>query len=393
MTEHHNTEHPAIAEAINLILESGLDGYPDAMKLLLQEAMLIERTRHLGAVPHQRSPERDGHANGFKPKTIRTRLGEFVVQIPQVRDSSQPFYPSALEQGQRSEIAIKTAVAEMYIQGVSTRKVTDVMEKLCGFEVTSTEVSRATQRLDEMLEAWRTRPLNEEIAFVLLDATYSKVRVDHQVRSCAALIAIGVTKGTGRRIVLGCSVSLSEAEVHWRGFLSSLRERGLGLPRMIVSDSHEGIKAALKTVFTGVPWQRCQFHLQQNASAYIPRKDLQSTVAAAIRRVFHAKDRIEAQRLLEELVESHRKDAPKLAEWMEQNLPEGLTVLELPEDLRKRLRTSNAVENLNRQLKRRINVVSIFPNEASFLRLVSALLMEQSEEWETGRAYLPTSSL
>jgi len=393
MTEHHDINHPAFDQAINLILESGLDGFPDAMKILLDQAMVIQRTRHLGAAAHQRSPERDGHANGFKPKTIRTRFGEVVVQVPQVRDSSTPFYPSAFERGQRSEVALKTAIAEMYLQGVSTRKVTEVMEKLCGFEVTSTEVSRANEQLDEMLEKWRTRPIDEEIAFLVLDATYAKVRTDQQVRSCAALVALGVSAKTGRRIVLGCSVSLSEAEIHWREFLSSLRKRGLNHPRMITSDSHEGLKAARAAVFNGAPWQRCQFHLQQNLAAHVPTKDIHKSIAADTRRVLQAKDRAEAEMLLEALVESHRKDRPKLAEWIEQNLPEGLTVLDLPEPLRKKLRTSNSIENLNRQLKRRIKVVSIFPNEASFLRLLSALLMEQSEEWETGRSYLPTSSL
>ena len=184
MTEHHDINHPAFDQAINLILESGLDGFPDAMKILLDQAMVIQRAHHLGAAAHQRSPERDGHANGFKPKTIRTRFGEVVVQVPQVRDSSTPFYPSAFERGQRSEVALKTAIAEMYLQGVSTRKVTEVMEKLCGFEVTSMEVSRANEQLDEMLEKWRTRPIDEEIAFLVLDATYAKVRTDQQVRSC-----------------------------------------------------------------------------------------------------------------------------------------------------------------------------------------------------------------
>jgi len=393
MTEHHNTQHPAFDEAINLILESGIDGFPDAMTLIFNEAMIIERSRHLGAAPHQRSPDRDGHANGFKAKTIRTRLGESVVRVPQVRDSSTPFYPSALERGQRSEVALKTAIAEMYLQGVSTRKVTAVMEQLCGFEVTSTEVSRANEKLDGMLQTWRSRPIEEEIAFLVLDATYGKVRIDHQVRSCAALVALGISAETGRRIVLGCSVSLSEAEIHWRKFLSSLRDRGINHPRMITSDAHEGLKAARATVFNGVPWQRCQFHLQQNLAAHVPTKDMHKAIAADTRRVLQAKDRTEAEQLLSDLVESHRKDRPQLAEWIEQNLPESLTVLDLPEPLRKRLRTSNSIENLNRQLKRRIKVVSIFPNPKAFLRLLSALLMERSEDWETGRAYLETSSL
>lgn len=393
MTEHHNDHNASIPEAINLILEMGFEGIPEAMTLLLEEAMRIERTRHLGADPHQRTDTRDGHANGFKPKTIRSRLGESIVQVPQVRGSSQPFYPSALERGQRSEVALKTAIAEMYLQGVSTRRVTKIMEELCGFEVTSTEVSRANEKLDDMLETWRSRPIENEIAFLVLDATYAKVRIDHRVRSCAVLVAIGVEKDTGKRLVLGCSVSLSEAEIHWRTFLSSLRERGMNHPRMVVTDAHEGLKAALATVLNGVPWQRCQFHLQQNASAHIPRREMKQTVHDEIRKVFNASDRIEAERLLAELVESHREVAPKLAEWMEENLPDGFSVYDLPEPLRRRLRTSNSAENLNKQIKRRVRVASLFPNEKSLLRLVSAILMEISEEWETGRAYLKPAHL
>ena len=208
------------------------------------------------------------------------------------------------------------------------------------------------------------------------------------MRSCALLVAIGVRKKDGKRTVLGCSVSLSEAEVHWREFFTSLKARGLGLPRMITSDAHEGLKAALAACFPGVPWQRCQFHLQQNAQAYVPKTEMKAEVAAAIRRVFDANDRREAENRIAELVKTYEKSAPKLVAWAEENLPEGLAVLALPEPLRKRLRTSNACENLNMQIGRRTRVCGLFPNEASLLRLATAIVMEQSDEWETGKAYL-----
>ena len=387
VTEQQKT-NTATAQAINLILENGLDGLASAIAVLIDQAMLIERSNHIGAAPYERHDDRDGHANGFKPKTLQTRVGKIEVSIPQVRESPEPFYPSAFERGQRSEVALKIAVAEMYLQGVSTRRVTKVMGELCGFDVTSTEVSRATAALDEMFEAWRTRPIEDQISHVLTDAKYEKVRVAGEVRSCALLIAIGIRKKDGKRTILGCSVSLSEAEVHWREFFASLKARGLGLPRMITSDAHEGLKAALAACFPGVPWLRCQFHLQQNAQAYVPKVEMRTAVAAAIRKVFDAGDRPEAENRLAEFAKVYDKSAPKLVAWAEENLPEGLAVLALPEPLRKRLRTSNACENLNMQVGRRIRVCGLFPNEASLLRLATAVLMEQSDEWETGKAYL-----
>jgi transposase-like protein len=392
VTEHHDT-NTTTHQAINLILENGLQGLPGAIAVLIDQAMLIERSNHIGAGPYERSDGRDGHANGFKPKTLQTRVGKVQLSVPQVRRSSEPFYPSALERGQRSEVALKLAIAEMYLQGVSTRRVTKVMGELCGFEVTSTEVSRATASLDEMFEAWRTRPISDEIAHLIVDATYEKVRVAGEVRSCALLVAIGIRKLDGKRTVLGCSVSLSEAEVHWREFFSSLKGRGLGLPRMITSDAHEGLKAALAASFPGVPWQRCQFHLQRNAQAYVPKAGMKTAVAGAIRRIFDAGDRREADNRLEEALGTYRESAPKLADWIEENIAEGLAVLALPEPLRKRLRTSNACETLNKQIGRRTRVCGLFPNESSLLRLATAIVMEQSDDWETGKAYLDKTLL
>jgi len=209
------------------------------------------------------------------------------------------------------------------------------------------------------------------------------------VRSCAVLIAIGVRETDGRRLIPGVSVSLSEAEVHWRDFLQSLRERGIGLPALIISDAPSCPAAAARSaVFSGVPWQRCQFHLQQNAQAYVPKADQKTVVAGRIARICNAASLSEAQERLRQLVIKYRHAAPRLATWMEENLPEGCTVISQPEARRRRLRTSHACENLNRQVRRRTAVAGLFPNEASLLRLVSALLMEISEDWETSRCYL-----
>jgi len=274
----------------------------------------------------------------------------------------------------------------MYVQGVSTRKVRAITQELCGFEVSASQVSRATALLDDELESWRTRAL-EETPYLVLDARYEKVRHGGQVVSCAILLAIGVNTG-GSRSVLGLSVSLSEAEVHWRNFLEELLARGLRGVRLITSDNHAGLKVARQAVLPGVPWQRCQFHLQQNAQAYVPRVEMRKSVAASIRRIFNAATHEEATRMLRFTVDQYAKTAPKLSEWMDVNLPESLTVLGLPESHRRRMRTSNALERLNREIKRRTRVATLFPNEASLLRLATAVVVEISDEWETGRIYL-----
>ena len=305
-------ENNPLEAAYAALLTQGLDGAGEALRILVNEAGKIERAQHLNAQPFERCEGRLGHANGFKPKTVMTRMGELTFAVPQVRDSS--FYPSALEKGSRTEQALNIALAEMYVQGVSTRKVITVLQSLLGPEVSisSTQVSRAAATLDAGLQAWRERPLNET-PYVFLDARYERVRAAGQIIDCAVLVAVGVTH-EGRRRVLGVSVELSEAEVHWRSFLDTLVRRGLCGVKLIVSDHHAGLKAARRAVFPSVPWQRCQFHLQQNAQAYVTRLDQRLPVAQRIRAIFNAPDREEAQRLLNQAIEAWRKDAPKLAE-------------------------------------------------------------------------------
>ena len=386
MTGH--TDDILTRDSINLLLENGLaDGLPRIAELLMNAAMIIERSSHLQAGPHERTEQRNGHANGFKPRGLATSLGKLGLQVPQVRDSTSPFKTSLLESGSRVDRALKAAIAEMYLQGVSTRRVTKVVEELCGTQISSTQVSRLTSELDVEFEKWRNRPL-EPVAFLILDATYVKVRMDGAVRDCAILTAIGVRRSDGKRVVLGVSCALSEAEAHWRKFLKTLKERGIGIPDLVTSDAHEGLKAALRATLNASPWQRCQFHLQQNAHAYVPRLEYRAKVAADIRSVFHAPDLAHAQLRLEEIVTKWRERSVKLADWMEANLPEGFSVFVLPEHQRRRLRTSNMAERIHRDIKRRTKVAGLFPNEASVLRLVTAIHIETSEDWETGRAYL-----
>jgi len=375
-------------EILEQLAGEGLDALPEMIRVLINEAMRLEREQHLGAGPYERSPERRGHANGYKPKTVKTRMGEIEFAVPQVRQGD--FYPDALEKGLRSERALTLALAEMYVQGVSTRRVATITEQLCGTAVSSMQVSRAAEKLDEVLEAWRNRPLGE-IVYLYLDARYEKVRMDGQIRDAAILMASGVGRD-GKRRILGVSVSMSEAEQHWRLFLESLIERGLQGVRLIISDDHSGLRKARQALFTGIPWQRCQFHLQQNASQYVPRRKMRAEVAADIRAIFNAPDRVQAERYLNQIVSRYADVASELADWMEAAIPEGLTVFDFPEAHWRRIRTSNMLERVSQEVKRRTRVARIFPNSLSCLRLVTAILMEISEDWETGRIYLNFNS-
>lgn len=383
MTQQDNDN--VLQAAVELLNQNGFEAYGRVLQILLDQAMKIERTEALGAEPYERSERRRGYANGYKPKTLDTRMGRITVNVPQVRGDLK-FFPSALEKGCRSERALKVAIAEMYVKGISTRKLNDVLEKLCGLQISSSQVSRVARLLDEEISQWNSRPL-AEVPYLVLDARYEKVRHGGSVVCCAVLVAVGL--GTdGKRTILGTSVSLSEAEPHWREFLKSLQERGLCGVRYVVSDDHDGLKAAVDARMPGVPWQRCQCHLQRNAMAYVPKVSMRKDVASDIRDIFNSPDRQEAEGRLRRYVQKYSQSAPKLAEWMEQNIPEGFTVFILPRSHRRLLRTTNMLERLNEEIKRRTRVAGLFPNEPSLLRLVGALLMETDEDWQTGRRYL-----
>lgn len=373
-----------LSDVVELIASQGFEGMAEAMQILLNEAMLVERSRYLQVQPYERSPMRQDYANGFKPKQLKTQLGELSLNVPQVREGE--FYPSFLEKGLRSERALKLALAEMYVQGVSTRKVNAIMQELCGLQISSTEVSRAAKLLDEELSNWKTRTLDKYL-YVFLDARYEKVRQSGCVIDCAVLIAYGVNT-SGKREILGISVSLSEAEVHWRSFLESLVSRGLNGIKLMISDAHSGLKAALRAVFPSVPWQRCQFHLQQNAQAYVTKRDRKIEVSESIRAIFNAENMQEAARILKQVVTKYEKEMPQLAAWLQENISEGLTIFNFPSDHRRRLRTSNIAERVNQEIRRRSRVARIFPNAASCERLAGAIVMEISEQWLSGKIYL-----
>jgi transposase-like protein len=373
-----------LAPVLEALISKEGDGLSKAITMLLNLSARLEREQALQAKSYERTDDRKGYANGYKDKTLNTRIGKLKVKIPQAR--GMDFYPSSIEKGIRSERALKLAIAEMYIRGVSTRKVSRIVEKLCGVEVSESQVTKASQELDTEIEKWRNRELGE-YHYLILDATYEKVRIGGSVVSAAVLIAYGINP-SGVRVCLGTDVSLSEASVHWRKFLESLVSRKLHGLKFITSDNHSGLKNALNAVFPGVRWQRCQFHLQQNAQKYITKLEYKKEVAADIRTVYNAPTYEEAMRYLREKCDKYRDKQPKLSEWMELNIPEGLAVFTLPEAHRRKMRTSNMAERQMKEIKRRTKVAMIFPNEKSIIRLVTALLMETSEQWENGKVYL-----
>ena len=375
-------EGTSIEALMEQLIENGTEDMAAVFAGLFNLAMRIERERFLGADHYERTPERRGYANGIRPKKIDTPAGTVTLQVPKTADHDAPFYPQALERGRRSCRAVMLAVAEMYIKGVSTRDAEAVMSKFGLESLSSSQVSRAAKLLDEELEAWRNRPLGE-IRYLLLDARYEKVREAGVVRDAAVLSAIGIGPDQRRR-VLGVSCAISEAEIHWRVFLESLVARGMRGVAYIVSDDHPGLGAARKAVLGGASWQRCQFHLAQNAIHHAPNLAIRKRIGKELRRVWDAADLKAAEAELARLVESYRDKAAKLALWLEDAIPEGLTVFSLPERHRKRMRTSNPIErSIQQEIKRRTVKVRVFPNEASLERLVTAILVEIDEKWAT----------
>jgi putative transposase len=372
------------------LISSGAQNLVPVIEVLLNEAMKMERDAALKAAPYERNPERTGYANGFKEREYASRMGTLRIQIPQVRGLS--FYPKCLEKGDRSERALKLAVAEMYVQGVSTRKVAEITEELCGFEISSTQVSRCAKLLDEELQKFRERPLTGKYAYVYFDAEYEKIRHDYSVIDMATLVAIGVNED-GKREILGVCSKISEGEVHWRAFFEDLQKRGLSGVRLFISDDHAGMRAARRAVFPSIKWQRCQFHMAMNAQSYAPKKSMREELGEAMRRIFHSADYDTAKEQTRKTAVKYRESAPEFVKWLEGNVEEGLTCFSFPEQHRKKIRTVNALERLNKEIRRRTRVATLFPNVASCERLITAVLQGFHEEWITGKTYLDISLL
>ena len=377
-------EYTISPSVLHMLVEQGPDAILELFRVMMNEAMKVERSGYLKAQPYERSEERLDYANGFKGRSITTGIGKVDLSIPQTRESG--FYPKSLEAGTRSEKALRLALAEMYVQGVSTRKVTRILEKLCGLEVSSSQVSKAALCLDESVQAFRERKLGA-MQVVWLDAQYQKVRKDGRVCDRAILVAVGLNE-KGQREILGVDTAGSEAEVNWRGFLEALAARGLTGVRLIVSDDHAGLRKARQATFPSIPWQRCIFHMAQNAQNKVPRNDMRKEIADAMRRIYGQETIEQARAMAKKTVEQYRKRAADFSAWLEANYEDGLAFYAFRQEAWRKIRTSNCLERLNKEIRRRTRVVGIFPNDASCIRLVGALLMEQNDEWTDGKVYL-----
>jgi putative transposase len=383
MAKDHRKVSAEIAQGI--LLEDP-DFLREIVERVLQEMLEAEITEHIGAAPYERSVTRTGHRNGHKPRTLRTRVGTLNLLVPQDREGT--FSTRLFCRYQRNEKALVLALMQMYIEGVSTRKVKEITEELCGTSFSKSLVSSLAGSLDSELEAWRMRRLEAKAyPYVFVDARYEKVRVDHKVVSQGVLIVSGV-RDDGMREILGVEVADTESEATYHDLFRSLKRRGLSGVQLVISDDHEGLKAAIARHFQGASHQRCQVHYARNLLGmvgYARRKEL----ASDLRAIFAATDRKQALTIASSVAERWRqKGNEKVAEHIEEHIEECLSCLAFPESHRRRIRTTNGLERLNQEIKRRTRVVRIFPNEKSCLRLVTALAVEQSEEWITGRRYL-----
>ena len=319
MDKRHDTVLETLMEQL---IEGGAENMGLVFARVFDLAMQIERERFLGAQHFERSPSRQGYANGYKAKRIDTPAGTVTVNVPKTAGhDGEPFYPQSLERGFRSTRAVMLAVAEMYVKGVSTREVEAVMREFGIESLSSSQVSRAAKLIDDELEAWRNRPLGE-IKYLILDARYEKMRHAGIVRDVAVLSAIGIGPDERRRI-LGVSVALSEAEVHWRTFLENLQSRGMRGVEYVVSDDHAGLRAARKAVLGGVKWQRCQFHLAQNAIHHSPNLAIRKRIGGELRTIWNAPTLKAAEIALADLVKAYQPTAPKLADWLKRTCQRG----------------------------------------------------------------------
>ena len=359
------------------------EGVALLLKQVLDQVLQAQATEQLQAGPYERSQERRGYRNGTTPHTLTTRVGTLTLRVPRLR--SGQFSTDLFFRYQRSEQALVLALLEMVVNGVSTRKVTKITEELCGTQFAKSTVSDLCKRLDPLVGAWNNRDLGARYPFVLVDALVLKIREDGRVRSRSALIATGVNKD-GYREVLGLMLGDSESEATWTEFFKWLKSRDLRGVDLIVSDNHGGLVKAVKGQFQGATWQRCQTHFMRNILDATP-KSLQADIHGRVRALMDAPDPETARLLLDKVLADFVPKAPKAMAVLEAGFDDATAVLELPERYRKRLRTTNGVERLNQEIRRRERVIRIFPNRESVIRLVGALLMEMDEKWGSGSRY------
>jgi putative transposase len=372
------------AEVVHAALQRD-DGLAQLVTQVLNQILEAQVSERLQAARYERTEERQGYRNGVRPRALTTRVGTLDLQVPQVRDGA--FSTELFARYQRSEQALLVSLMEMVVNGVSTRKVKRITEELCGASFSKSTVSALCQRLDPLVQAWNERELRQTTyPFVIVDAVVITVRHEGRVRNQSALLAIGIN-GAGYREILGLQLGDSETEASWAAFFAWLKDRGLHGVDLVVSDDHKGLVAAIRTHFQGASWQRCQTHFSRNILAGCPNA-LHGQLAAQLRLLFEAADLEHARRRRDEIQEAYGDRAPKAMATLEDGFDDATAVLVLPEPYRKRLRTTNSLERLNQEIRRRERVIRIFPNRESALRLLGALLMEQDEEWATGRRYL-----
>ena len=351
---------------------------------ILQEVLETEMDEALGAEKGERTANRRGYRSGYYGRTLVTRVGKLELRVPQDRQGH--FRTEVFERYQRSEKALVGAMTEMYVQGVSTRKVKAITEELCGHEVSASTISRLNVKLDEELERFAKRRLSEAYPYLILDARYEKVREDGVITSQAVMIAIGVD-WEGRRNVLAVELANRESQSSWRGFCLALKERGLQGVELVITDDHAGLRKAIAEVFTEAVWQRCYVHFLRNALDYLPRK-ADNDCMTELRWIYDRRSIEEARQDLAAWLKKWSSRYPKLCDWVEGNIEETLTFYRLPRQHHKNLKSTNLLERLNEEIKRRTLVVRIFPNLAACLRLVRALAVEMHENWIEATRYL-----
>lgn len=354
------------------------------MKQALEEVLEGEMTEVLGAGSGERSEGRQGYRSGYYSRSLVTRIGKLELRVP--RDREGRFSTELFERYQRSEKALVSTLAEMYVQGVSTRKIKAITEELCGHAFSASTVSQVNKGLDGALKRFAERPLTEPYPYLILDGRYEKVRIDGVIQSQAVLVAIGIN-WEGRRQVLGVDVASRESTSSWKEFLGGLKARGLHGVEFVVSDDHAGLRRAVSELLCEAAWQRCYVHFLRNALDYLPRK-ADDDCLQELRWLYDRRDLKEAQADLQSWLKRWEKRYPKLTDWVEANIGETLTFYRLPRQHHKHLKSTNMLERLNEEIKRRTRVVRIFPNVASCLRLVRALCAEVHESWLEDHRYL-----
>ena len=372
------------AVELKTLLSESADPIREVVQATLQQILECEMDELLQARRGERNDERTGYRSGSYERSFITRVGKLELRVPQ--DRAGRFRTELFERYQRSEKALFAALTEMYVQGVSTRKVKAITEELCGHSFSASSISEITKKLDDQLEAFATRRLEEDYPYLIVDARYERIRVDGAIRSQAVLIAIGIN-WDGRRCILGVEIADRESRNSWREFLLSLRERGLRGVELVVSDDHAGLRAAVREVMPEAPWQRCYVHFLRNALDHLPRRR-DDDCLRELRWIYDRRDSGEARRDLAAWLLKWQGRYAKLCDWVEGNIEETLTFYRLPAQHHKHLKSTNMLERLNEEIKRRTHVVRIFPNEASCLRLVRALAVEMHENWIEATRYL-----